>query len=664
MIEKVVGLAENLEPIALIGAGGVGKTSIALAVLHHDRIKRRFGDNRRFIRCDQFPPSLPHFLSRLSEVIGADVENPEDLTPLRPILSSTTMFIIFDNAESIFDPHGTNAREILAVVDELCRLKTICVCITSRITTVPQSCKRPQIPALSMEAARDIFYGICDDGGQSGVIDDLLRRLDFHALSITLLAAITSYNAWGCDRLAKEWNTHRAQARKTDYNKSLAATIELLLASPTFNNLGSGARDLLGVVAFFPQGVDEENLDRFFSTIPDRRNVFDKFCVLSLTYRDNGFVTMLAPIRDYLRLQDPGSSPLLHATKDHYFTRLSGPVDPDAPTFGETRWITSEDVNVEHLLDVFTSVDANSVDVWNACIYFINHLYWHKPRRTILAPEIEALPDDHCSKPNSLFQLSRLFERLGNNTEQKRLLTCTLGLERQEGDEASVAETLRELSDANWMLNLHEEGISQAREASETFERLGDPIQQARCLNSLARLLLEVDQLEAAETEASRMIDLIPEEGEEHLVCQSHRLLGKIYRSKGEKEKAIHQFETALGIASRFSWHDLPFWNHYHLAELFGDEGEFDKAHAHLEQAKSHAINDTHGLGRVAEMRARIWLRQGRIEDARAEALRALEIYEELGATVDVETCRDLRRGLERKKPIRWFDVTTFWKSR
>jgi hypothetical protein len=37
LIEKIVGLAGNLTPIALIGAGGIGKTSIALTILHDNR---------------------------------------------------------------------------------------------------------------------------------------------------------------------------------------------------------------------------------------------------------------------------------------------------------------------------------------------------------------------------------------------------------------------------------------------------------------------------------------------------------------------------------------------------------------------------------------------------------------------------------------------------
>ena len=659
LIEKVLGLAEDLTPIALIGVGGIGKTSIALTVLHHDRIKQRFGDNRRFIRCDQFPASCAHFLARLSKVVGAKVENPEDLTPLRPFLSSMDMILFLDNAESILDPQGAGAREIYDVVEELSRFSNICLGITSRISTIPPDCKILDIPALSAEAAHNTFYRIYENGGQSDLVDKILEQLDFHPLSVTLLATVAHHNRWDTDRLAKEWEMHRTRILRTDHNKSLAATIELSLASPMFHQLGPDARDLLGVIAFFPQGINENNIEWLFPTnttskqscpvASDRKDTFDKFCTLSLTYRSNGFVMMLAPLRDYLCPRDPRLSPLLCTIKNNYFRRLSVFVSPGGPGFEEAQWIMSEDVNVEHLLDVFTTIDVHSHEVWATCAYFMQHLYWHKARLIILGPKIEGLLDDHPSKPKCLFHLSRLFNRIGNYVESKRLLLHTLKLQRGQGDNFQVADTLRSISSANWTLGLYEEGIQQAREALEIYKRLSHIWGQAISLELLARSLHGDNQLDAAEAAASRAIDLLSGKRRQFAVCRCHRVLGSICYSKGETEKAINHFETALRIATPFNWHGQLSRNNYELADLFFKEGRFDDAHASVERAKSHAINIPYDLARAMRLQARFWHGQGKFEEAESEVLRAADVFERLGAAKDLEECRALLRDIEEK---------------
>ena len=347
--------------------------------------------------------------------------------------------IVLGNAESILDPQVADAQKIYAVVEELCQFNNIWTYITSRIFTTPPDCKRLDVPTLPMDTAHDT-YQIYGGGDRSDLVNGILKQLAFHPLSITLLATVAYQNRRDTDWLAREWERWRTSVLQTQHTNSLAATIELSLASPLFQELGPGGRALLGIVAFFPQGVDENNLEWLFPTIPNRTDIFDKFCILSLTYRSNGFIMMLAPPRDYLSPKDPGTSPLLCATKDRYFARLSVTITPRKPNFGETQWITSEDVNVEHLLAIFTTVDGSDL-VWSACASFLKHLIWHKNRLTILKPKVEGLPDDSHFK-QEYFLLSQLFGLFGNQVERKQLLFCVLGLWREQGSGDQVALVL------------------------------------------------------------------------------------------------------------------------------------------------------------------------------------------------------------------------------
>ena len=209
LIEEIVHLAEDLRPIALIGASGIGKTSIAQAILNHGKIKQRFGHNRCFISCNKFPASCAHFLSQLSNAIGAGVKKPKDLLPLQAFLSSE-MLIILDNADSMLNPQGTDGQEIYAMAEELSRFSNLCILITSRVSTIPQDYEHLDILPLSIDAARDIFYLTYRDDSRSELINGILEQLDLHPISIKLLAKVACLNRWTIERLGQEWEQMRA----------------------------------------------------------------------------------------------------------------------------------------------------------------------------------------------------------------------------------------------------------------------------------------------------------------------------------------------------------------------------------------------------------------------------------------------------------------------
>ena len=224
-------------------------------------------------------------------------------------------------------------------------------------------------------------------------------------------------------------------------------------------------------------------------------------------------------------------------------------------------------------------------------------------------------------------------------------------LYRERGNDLQVARTLRYLSDANRRLGHYKEGVRQVEEALEIRRRVSDAVEQADCPNDLAWLLFADKQLDASEEAASRAIVLLPEpeKGGNFLVCQCHRILGKVYLSKGEREKAIGHFQTALEIASSSDWHNELVGINCSLAKFFSKDGKLDTANDHVQQAKSHAVNNSHSMGFTMELQARLWYEQHRLEEAKSEALRAAEVYERLGAAKDVEDCGKLLLDIQKE---------------
>ena len=297
IIDDLLGLAGRSASLTLFGAGGNGKTAMALTLLHHEQIAAKFGKHRHFIYCDSLMNSLDGFLERLSDAI--DLGHTADMEELRSRFgSSPPCMLVLDGVDSILDTLAPGAAEITTAIEEFGRCKHICLIATSRMDIRIQDFRHIEVPTLPADGARDAFYDRCRMG-RSTEVDKLLTDLDFHPLSIELLAGAVLENSWDESGLLKAWNDSKANVLTESGRQSLEDTIQSILLTPTIQGLGITARQTLEAIAPYPSGVRESKLESRFSHISGVGEAANALCKFSLLYRQDGFVKMLSPFRFY-----------------------------------------------------------------------------------------------------------------------------------------------------------------------------------------------------------------------------------------------------------------------------------------------------------------------------------------------------------------------------
>jgi len=297
IVNEILDLTDQVASTALYGLIGIGKSFVALSVLHHNRTKAIFDRNRHFLHCGDLTNSLGGFLERLSDATG--INRTTDIGQLRSHLeSSPPRLLVLDGVDSILDPLSPDAEEISAIIEELGSSQRICLVTTSRMYPDLHGFHRVEVPIPPEDDAQEIFYNLCNLA-RSPLVDDLIARLDFHPFSINLLAHSVRKNDWDATMLLQAWEDEQLSALRTNYRQSLKETLEISLRLPTIKDLGTTVQDTLSAIAAFPLGVKEGKLASVFPNISGVEVVVDVLRRFSLIYRQDGFVKMLSPFRSY-----------------------------------------------------------------------------------------------------------------------------------------------------------------------------------------------------------------------------------------------------------------------------------------------------------------------------------------------------------------------------
>ncbi|MBK9093307.1 MAG: helix-turn-helix transcriptional regulator [Anaerolineae bacterium] len=199
-------------------------------------------------------------------------------------------------------------------------------------------------------------------------------------------------------------------------------------------------------------------------------------------------------------------------------------------------------------------------------------------------------------------------------------------------DRRARATTILEV--IHWASGNLESVIRGIGDSMERLTQLGNHVMVVASAFAVADLLVGLGRLSEAERTYQDALQLAAQHGPEaeHITAHHHLGLSMIYRQRGEDTLAAHHLKRAAELGLQTTLVDWLYRWHVAQAQLREAAGDLETALALLDEAKRVYIQTLiPDLRPIAALKARIYLKQGRPDKARAWAAeRGLSLADEV----------------------------------
>ena len=358
--------------IALTGTGGMGKSTVAKAILNEGPIVTQF-DARLFITYDGIASSSMTYQVFLDQIAEALQLSTSTSGGILQRLQTLKALLVIDNAETFLQACENDAALIYKLLEDIGSHSGTRMILTTRNTdTIPWNLlwHRIDVTGLDAEAAHEAFTAVYPTMPVDPRVAQILSDLEYHPLSINILANAAVMNGWDPSRLQQMWEERKTgvlDLAQSNKDRSLPATLEVSIASFTDTLF---TLQILRVIAFLPQGAHRDDLSSIFSSSSDISRQVESILRSSLIYQNGDRLTMLAPIRLYISDQYncglPYDDPVLCQIRTHFHSRLSRKSHD---------FVAREYGNVDHLMhfDMKTSLYHSDVKIRLLVLKKANH---------------------------------------------------------------------------------------------------------------------------------------------------------------------------------------------------------------------------------------------------------------------------------------------------
>ncbi len=203
-----------------------------------------------------------------------------------------------------------------------------------------------------------------------------------------------------------------------------------------------------------------------------------------------------------------------------------------------------------------------------------------------------------------------------------------------EDDFVRRAQAIITLEVTHWASGNLESAIRAIGDWMESMTQLGNHVFVVASAFAVADLLVGLGRLSEAERTYQDALQLAAQHGPEaeHITAHHHLGLSMIYRQRGDDTLAAHHLKRAAELGLQTTLVDWLYRWHVAQAQLKEAAGDLETALALLDEAKRVYIQSpVPDLRPIAALKARIYLKQGRPDKARAWAAeRGLSLADEV----------------------------------
>ncbi|KZV60037.1 TPR-like protein [Peniophora sp. CONT] len=686
-VDHIVNLILDKPParVAVMGSGGIGKTSIALTVLHRPEVEERYGEGRYFMSCEAVY-TADGVLQELLKTFRLASDAQSRISPRDLILSHLRVLspgiLCLDNLETPWDADALGVESLLA---DIASLSHFALLVTTRGGAPPRGVLWTQpflaeITPLTLEAALDTWDDIC--GSHDGYSELLVQAVDLVPLAVTLLAQLalteTSEVLWGRWELEQTRLLQTARGPEHRLN-NVERSIVLSLTSPILRDK-EGVLNFFSVLCTLPQGIPESRTsvfaDAYASLLPDLRRSIAilKQCSLAYTSEDH-FLRVLSPIRHYIQSHYPCSNVTFAILADIYCSLVESCPDVEVSYMLDARAsIQPELINIPAILELSLSRKMGDIrrileDIMHFsaicnCLYAYNTTIVSKALVYVkqAAPELEAslwsslghtlvfqekygealsallkarelvdITSDQVTEAKNLLRLGSLSRLTGKNDEAERFLNSAIDLYAKLGMPLGRARALRELGAVYGRARNHNDDETEhvLQSALDIYEELGDAQGKADTLLTLGYLDVErgrLDEAKTALTIALALDDKIDYPMGKACVITA---LASVYVRLHREEEAEAMLYSALNIYHKLN-HSLGRANVLReLGALYRSQKLHEKA-VHALQTSIELydnIGDHYSRAVCWQLLGRVYLDSAQLDDAERSLESALALH-------------------------------------